>query len=57
MMNLLRHTLLKVLRSGMDELQSDKLEAAKFETLDDVANDSPLDTVGLDGCPQRQAQR
>ena len=32
----------------MDELQSNKLEAAALKTTDDVANESPLDTVGLE---------
>jgi len=34
---------------GMDELQSDKLEATLLKTTDDIANESPLDTVGLGG--------
>jgi len=40
-------TFLEVLGGSVDELQSDKLEAATFETADDVANESPLNTVGL----------
>lgn len=31
----------------MDELESDELEAALLEAGDDVANESTLDTVGL----------
>ena len=32
----------------MDELQCDELEAAALKTTNDVANESPLDTVGLE---------
>ena len=42
-----KSTLLKVLGSGLDELQGYELEAAFFETGDDLTNESPLDTVGL----------
>ena len=31
----------------LHELHSDELEAALFESLDDVANESALDSVGL----------
>jgi len=37
-----------VLGGSVDELQSDELEATAFETTDDVANESPLDTIGLE---------
>lgn len=30
------------------ELHRDQLEALRFETLDDLANESPLDAIGLD---------
>lgn len=32
----------------MNELQGDELEATVLETTNDVANESPLDTVGLE---------
>lgn len=41
------HTLLEVLFGGMNELQGSELEAALFESADDVADESTLDTVGL----------
>jgi len=31
----------------VNEFQSDELEATALETTNDVANESPLDTVGL----------
>lgn len=31
-----------------DELEADKLEALVFESLDDLSNESSLDTIGLD---------
>lgn len=31
----------------MDEFQSDEFESTLLKTTDDVANESPLDTVGL----------
>jgi hypothetical protein len=43
-----RRTLLEVLGGGVNELQSDELEAAALKTADNVANESPLDTVGLE---------
>jgi len=36
-----------MLFSSMDELKSDKLESSFLETLDDLADKSPLDTIGL----------
>jgi hypothetical protein len=42
-----RHTLLEVLGSSVDELQSNELESTLLETADDIADESPLDTVGL----------
>lgn len=42
-------TLLEVFGRSVDELQSDELEAALFETANDIANKSSLDTVGLTG--------
>lgn len=41
------HTLLKVLGGSVDELEGDELEATLLEASDDVANESTLDTVGL----------
>lgn len=41
-------TLLKVLGGGVNELQSNKLEATLLETANDVADDATLDTIGLD---------
>ena len=32
----------------MDELEGNQLEATSLETADDVADESALDTVGLD---------
>ena len=43
-----RRTRLEVVGGGLNELQGDKLEATALETADDVANESPLDTVGLE---------
>jgi hypothetical protein len=42
-----KRTIPEVFFSSVDELQSDELEAALFETVDDVANEPSLDTVGL----------
>jgi len=39
--------LLYVLFRSLHELHSDELEAALFESLDDVADESALDSVGL----------
>ena len=50
--NCSRLAFLKVLWGSMDELHSDELEATLLKPLDDVANKSALDTVGLVGCPQ-----
>jgi hypothetical protein len=36
-----------VLLCGLDELKSDELEAALFETCDDLADEVALDAVGL----------
>lgn len=47
MANLYQLTLFEVIWGGVYELQSDELEAAHFKTLNDVANTSALDTVGL----------
>lgn len=44
----MRLTLLEVLGRSMDELESNKLESSSLETADDVADESTLDTVGLD---------
>jgi hypothetical protein len=41
--------LLEVLLAGADELEGNKLEAAVLEAGDDGANESTLDTIGLDG--------
>jgi len=43
-----RRTFLEVLGGSVDELQSDKLESTAFKTTDDVADESPLNTVGLE---------
>jgi len=43
-----RRTLPKVFGGGVNKLQGDELEATGLETADDVANESPLDTVGLE---------
>ena len=43
----MRHTLLKVLRGSVDELEGGQLEPALLEAADDVADESTLDTVGL----------
>ena len=43
-----KSTLLEVVGSSLDELQSEELEATLFESADDIANESPLDTVGLE---------
>jgi hypothetical protein len=40
-------TLLEVLWGSVDKFQSDKLEASQLKTLDDVADEPTLDTVGL----------
>ena len=40
-------TLLEVLGGGMHELHRDELETTLLEPLDDDANESALDTVGL----------
>jgi len=37
-----------VLGGSVDEFQGDKLEATAFETADDVANEAPLNTIGLE---------
>lgn len=41
------HTLLEVLRSRMDELQSGELEATLLEAGGDGANETALDGIGL----------
>lgn len=41
------HTLLEVLRSGMDELHGGELEATLLEAGDDGANETALDGIGL----------
>ena len=41
----------------VDELQSDELEATLLKTTDDLANESPLDTVGLARAKKRDDQR
>ena len=43
----MRHTLLKVLRGSVDELEGGQLEPALLEAADDAADESALDTVGL----------
>jgi len=43
-----RRTFLEVLGGSVDELQGDELEATAFETSDDVTNEAPLDTIGLE---------
>ena len=43
-----QRTRLEVVWGGVNELQGDKLEATALETTDDIANESPLDTVGLE---------
>jgi len=40
--------LLEVLAGSVDELQGDEFESTLLKTADDVADESPLDTVGLD---------
>jgi hypothetical protein len=40
-------TLLEVLWAGVDELQGNQLEAAFLEAVNDVADKSALDAVGL----------
>ena len=42
-------TLLEVLRGSVDELEGNELEATLLEAADDVADESALDTVGLQG--------
>jgi hypothetical protein len=42
-----RLTLLKVLLGGMDKLESNELKATILEAGDDLADESTLDTVGL----------
>jgi len=37
-----------VIAGGVNELQGDELETTALETADDVANESPLDTVRLE---------
>ncbi len=39
----------KVILGSGDHLEGDELEAALFEALDDIADESTLDGVGLDG--------
>lgn len=46
-----------MLNGGVDELQSDELEATLLKTTEDFANDSPLDTVGLTRVKKRDDQR
>jgi len=36
-----------MLGGGMDELESDELEATLLEALDDLSNETALDAVGL----------
>jgi hypothetical protein len=43
-----RRTLLEMFAGGMNKLQGNELEATALETADDVANESPLNTVGLE---------
>ncbi len=40
-------TLLEVLGRGVNELESDELEATLLETADDVPDETALDAVGL----------
>ena len=49
----MRHTLLKVLRGSVDELEGGQLEPALLEAADDAADESALDTVGLYACRTR----
>ena len=42
------HTLLEVLFGRVDQLQGNELEATLFKAGDDLANESTLDTIGLD---------
>ena len=44
-----RTVLLEVLLAGGDELDGGELVAAVLEAGDDGANESALDTIGLDG--------
>ena len=37
-----------MITGGVNELQGDELEATALEPADDVANESPLDAVGLE---------
>ena len=40
-------TLLEMLLCGLDELESNELETALFESRDDLADEVALDAVGL----------
>jgi hypothetical protein len=44
-----RLTLLEVLLVSVHEFESNQLEATSLEASDDVADESTLDTVGLEG--------
>lgn len=44
-----KSTLLEVRGSCVDELQGNELETTLFKTVDDISNESSLDTVGLTG--------